>query len=211
MSHKVLELLREIRPSSQKPKKESRPAASWQKNDANLLARHFSPSAPNLAWVSDITEIKADAGIYYFCVIMDLFSRKVIAARLSAGKNVSLPSLTFLDAFHARGRPAGLLFHSDRGSQYTADGFRWLLRSYRVTQSFSSPGVPYDNAPMESFFASLKTEKIHRFQYAGIADLTASLRDYNSFYNHKRRHSSIGNMTPIQTEENYIGFAEKAE
>ena len=156
-----------------------------------------------MAWVSDITEFKTDAGTYYMCAILDLFARRVIGARLSPHKDTSLVLSTFRDAFEARRHPPNLLFHSDRGSQYTAHEFRNLLRDCGVKPSFSAPGVPYDNAPMESFFASLKVEETHRYRYANISDLTASLRDYITFYNEKRPHSSIGNLTPVQAEDNY--------
>lgn len=198
---KVLKLLHEITP--QLPRQQKRAKIDCQSSDVNLLARQFSQSAPNMAWVSDITEFKTDAGTYYLCAILDLFSRRVIGARLSPHKGTSLVLSTFRDAFEARRYPSSLLFHSDRGSQYTAHEFRNLLRDCGVKQSFSASGVPYDNAPMESFFASLKVEETHRFRYAGISDLTASLRDYITFYNEKRPHTSIGNLTPIQAESNY--------
>ena len=198
---KVLKLLHEIDP--QLPRQQKGTKIDWQSSDTNLLARQFSQPAPNMAWVSDITEFKTDAGIYYLCAILDLFARRVIGARLSPHKDTSLVLSTFRDAFEARRHPPNLLFHSDRGSQYTAHEFRNLLRDCGVKQSFSVPGVPYDNAPMESFFASLKVEETHRFHYGGMSDLTASLRDYISFYNEKRPHSSIGTLTPIQAENNY--------
>ena len=198
---KVLKLLHEIDP--QLPRQQKGAKIDWQSSDANLLARQFSQPAPNLAWVSDITEFKTDAGTCYLCVILDLFARRVVGARLSIRKGTSLVVATFQSAFDERGHPASLLFHSDRGSQYTAHEFRNLLLGCGVKQSFSAPGVPYDNAPMESFFASLKVEETHRFRYAGMSDLTASLRDYISFYNEKRPHSSIGNLTPVQAENNY--------
>ena len=199
--HKVLELLHEIAP--QPPSKRECTNTNWQNSDSNLLARQFSPPAPNMAWVSDITEFKTDTGTCYLCATLDLFSRRVIGARLSPHKDTSLVLSTFRDAFDSRGHPSDLLFHSDRGSQYTAHEFRSLLLSCRVKQSFSAPGVPYDNAPMESFFASLKVEETHRYRYANMSDLTASLREYISFYNERRLHSSIGNLTPVQVENKY--------
>ena len=180
---KVLKLLHEIAP--QPPRKRECTKASWQSSDANLLARQFSQPAPNMAWVSDITEFKTDIGTCYLCAILDLFARRVIGARLSLHKDTSLVLSTFRDAFEVRGHPASLLL------------------SCGVKQSFSAPGVPYDNAPMESFFASLKVEEIHRYRYANISDLTASLREYISFYNEKRPHSSVGNLTPVQAEDKY--------
>ncbi len=199
--HKVLELLHEIAP--QPSNKRECTNTNWQSSDSNLLARQFSPPAPNMAWVSDITEFKTDIGTCYLCAILDLFARRVVGARLSHHKDTSLVASTFRDAFAVRCHPSNLLFHSDRGSQYTAYEFRALLLSCGAKQSFSAPGVPYDNAPMESFFASLKVEETHRYRYANMSDLTASLRNYISFYNEKRPHSSIGNLTPVQAEDEY--------
>ena len=132
------------------------------------------------------------------------FKQALVAARLDTQKNADLVCHTFQDAFSARGAPKDLLFHSDQGGQYTGCQFRNLLYNNGVTQSFSAPGVPYDNAPMESFFASLKVEEVHRYRYHGISDLAASVKEYIEFYNHKRPHSSIGNQTPVQAEEIYF-------
>ncbi len=97
-----------------------------------------------------------------------------------------------------------LIFHSDQGGQYRSYEFQSLLLRHKVRQSFSKPGVPYDNAPMESFFASLKVEEIYRYHYTGIRDLTASLRDYISFYNNIRPHTSNGARTPVEAENEYF-------
>ena len=157
-----------------------------------------------MAWISDITTIKTDSGKYHLCVVLDLFARRVIAARLSATADISFVCRTFQDAFYSRGKPEGVLFHSDQGGQYRSCDFQNLLTGHKVRQSFSAPGVPFDNAPMESFFASLKVEEIYRFHYAGISDLTASLRSYISFYNNKRPHTSIGGITPVEAENEYF-------
>ena len=157
-----------------------------------------------MAWLSDITEIQTDSGKFYLCIVLDLFSRRVIAARLSETEGTSLISHTFRDAYDSRRPPQNLIFHSDQGGQYRSLEFRSLLLGHKVRQSFSAPGVPYDNAPMESFFASLKVEEIHRFHYTGISDLTASLRDYIFFYNNKRPHSNNGGRTPAETENEYF-------
>ncbi len=200
---KVLKLLREISPWMQTAQEKSNWPIVWQGSHTNILARDFSPPEPNMAWLSDITTIKTDSGKFYLCVILDLFSRKIIAARLSIKEDASLLCCTFRDAFQTRGRPEELIFHSDQGGQYRSCKFQDLLRSHNIRQSFSKPGVPYDNAPMESFFASLKVEEIHRFHYAGINDLTVSLRDYIFFYN-KRPHSNNGGRTPTETEHEYL-------
>ena len=201
---KVLELLRNISPWTNPPQRKSDCPTEWPCDCINILSRRFSPTRPNMAWLSDITAIQTDSGKFYLCVVLDLFARKVVAARLSETEDTSLISHTFQDAYYSRKPPKGLVFHSDQGGQYRSQEFRNLLLGHKVRQSFSAPGIPFDNAPMESFFASLKVEEIYRFRYAGIKDLTASLRDYISFYNNKRPHTSNGGRTPAETELEYF-------
>lgn len=201
---KVLELLRNISPWTNPPQRKSDCPTEWPCDCINILSRRFSPPRPNMAWLSDITAIQTDSGKFYLCVVLDLFARRVVAARLSETEDTSLISHTFQDAYYSRKPPKGLVFHSDQGGQYRSQEFRNLLLGHKVRQSFSAPGVPYDNAPMESFFASLKVEEIYRFRYAGIKDLTVSLRDYISFYNNKRPHTSNGGRTPTETELEYF-------
>lgn len=200
---KVLELLKEISPCEKPPKKGADHSIDWQVSRTNILARQFSPTKPNMVWLSDITEIKTDSGKCYLCVVLDLFARRIVSARLSAAEDTSLVCRTFQDAFYSREKPEGVIFHSDQGGQYVSHDFRNLLCGHKVRQSFSDPGVPYDNAPMESFFGSLKTEEVHRFLYHGLTDLTDSLKEYLDFYNNRRPHSYIGNLTPVQAEELY--------
>ena len=208
---KVLELLRKISPWASPSQRKDDCLIQWPCNCINILARRFSPPRPNMAWLSDITEIQTDSGKFYFCVVLDLFARRVVAARLSETEDTSLISHTFQDAYYSRRPQKDMIFHSDQGGQYRSLEFRSLLLGYKVRQSFSAPGVPYDNAPMESFFASLKVEEIHRFHYAGISDLTTSLRDYISFYNNKRPHTSIGGRTPVEAENEYFQSASAVE
>lgn len=208
---KVLELLREISPWTDLPQRKDRCSTDWPCDCTDILARQFSQLRPNMAWLSDITAIQTDSGKFYLCVVLDLFARRVVAARLSETEDTSLISHTFQDAYYSRKLPKGLIFHSDQGGQYRSQEFRNLLLGHKARQSFSAPGVPYDNAPMESFFASLKVEEIHRFHYAGISDLTASLRDYISFYNNKRLHTSIGGRTPAEAENEYFQRASAVE
>lgn len=200
---KVLEILREFSPRKKSSPSKANFSTEYPTDPTNILARQFSTPRPNMVWLSDITMIKTDSVKFYLCVVLDLFARRVVAARLSVTEDADFVCRTFLNAFHTRGKPEGIIFHSDQGRQYTSHQFQDLLSSYKVQQSFSAPGVPYDNAPMESFFASLKTEEIYRFRYYGIVDLADSLREYLDFYNNKRPHSSINNLTPVQAEELY--------
>ena len=162
--------------------------------------QNFNPSAPNQVWVSDITYIRVGSRFYYLCIIIDLFARKVIAYRVSPKMNVQLSIDTFQAAWTTRGEPSGLLFHSDRGCQYTAKEFRKLLDGHDVIQSFSAKGHPYDNAVAESFFKFLKLEEINRKTYISLNELQLSLFTYIHFYNAQRPHGSNAYLTPDEKE-----------
>lgn len=172
---------------------------------ANLLKRDFSPEAPNLAWVGDITYIKVADGYMYLCVIMDLFSRKVIAYHVSDSIDADLTLYTFETAYLARKQPKKLLFHSDQGVQYTCSLYREFLKEHNVKQSFSTPGCPYDNAVCESFFHTLKEEAIYHHIYHNVEELYEALEEYIPFYNNYRPHSFIKMKTPSQFETEYFG------
>lgn len=170
----------------------------------NHLKQQFNPKAPNMVWASDITYLKVGSKWCYLCVILDLFSRKVIAWSLSSRIDADLVISTFKQAYAARVVPAGLMFHSDRGSQYTSKAFRDLLDSLDVVQSFSKKGYPFDNACCESFFKFLKHERTNRFTYHSLGELRLDLFDYiESFYNNKRPHGSLDYLTPNQVEANF--------
>lgn len=170
----------------------------------NKLKRLFNQDAPNKYWVSDVTEVKVGKNKFYLCVILDLFSRKVIAYRLSSQNNTQLTINTFKDAFENRNRPKELSFHSDQGSNYTAYEFRDLLRLLRVNQSFSHSGNPYDNACMESFFSSFKREEYNAKQYEYIDELEASVDLYMEYYNNYRPHQTLKNKIPSEFEADYF-------
>lgn len=122
----------------------------------NILQQQFSASRPNEIWVSDVTCFKLNNRYYYVCVILDLFSRKIISYKISKKNSTQLITSTFKGAWTQRNPEPGLLFHSDRGAQYTSHRFQQLLHEHRVVQSFSNSGKPHDNAVAESFFASFK-------------------------------------------------------
>lgn len=120
----------------------------------NILRRQFHADAPNKVWVSDVTCFKVNDHYLYICVILDLFSRKIVSYRISLRNSTQLITTTFRNAYTKRGEPKGLVFHSDRGSQYTSATFRKLLVALGVTRSISQAGRPHDNAVAESFFFS---------------------------------------------------------
>ena len=173
----------------------------------NKLKRKFLADAPNTVWVSDITYAKVGMDFLYLCVIIDLYSRKVVGYSISEYIDMDLVEAAFQSAFSARNRPSGLTFHSDQGTQYTSIEFRTLLKRNGVTQSFSAPGCPYDNAVAESFFASIKKEDFRRNFYKNEDELRTAVDSYIDFYNDYRPHQRLGYLTPNQVEEEFYAAA----
>lgn len=167
----------------------------------NILKQRFNPQSPNTAWCSDITYIKAGGRFYYLCVIIDLFSRRVIAYRISKKIDFKLVSDTFEAALKARNYPKNVLFHSDRGSQYTCAAFRKILDNASFIQSFSAKGHPYDNAVAEAFFKFLKLEEVNRRSYPSFEDLNLAVFQYIHFYNFNRPHSANNFLPPALFEK----------
>lgn len=149
----------------------------------NILQRQFRAEEPNRIWVSDVTCFKINGKYLYVCVILDLFSRKVVAYRVSPKNSTYLITSTFRQAYQSRNAPQSLTFHSDQGAQYTSKTFRKLLRMNKVVQSFSAPGQPHDNAVMESFFSYMKREEIYRTRYKSEQQFAESVDNYVKFYN----------------------------
>lgn len=169
----------------------------------NHLHQEFNQKAPNLVWASDFTYIKINGKWYYLCIVMDLFSRKIIGWHIAGKHDVELTMTTFKKAYKSRDVHYGLIFHSDQGSEYTAFSFRKLLDSLNVVQSFSKKGYPYDNACCESFFKYLKKNLIYRNTYHTLEELNLSVFEYIYRYNVLTPHSSIGYKTPDEYEAEY--------
>ncbi|CAO3439132.1 Transposase [Azospirillum doebereinerae] len=167
----------------------------------NLLDRNFAPAAPNQVWLTDITYVPTDEGWLYVAVVLDLFSRKAIGWAMRDHLRTELPLVALTMALQ-RQRPApGLLHHSDRGCQYASAEDRKALESHGITQSMSRKGNCWDNAPMESFFGTLKSELVHHRRYATREDAKRDLFAYIEGYcNRQRLHSAIGYRTPEQAE-----------
>ena len=170
----------------------------------NRIRQNFTAHSPNQIWVSDVTCFKVKDKYYYICVILDLFSRKVVAYTISKKNSTRLVSSTFKQAVVERGCSRDLVFHSDRGSQYLSHTFQQLLQQYKIKQSVSAPGHPHDNAVAESFFASLKRENLYRKEYKSENTFRAGISEYIQFYNEKRPHRLLKNSTPCQFEEVYF-------
>lgn len=169
----------------------------------NVLQRQFKADEPNRVWVSDVTCFKINDKYLYICVILDLFSRKVVAYRVSPKNSTYLITSTFRQAYQNRNAPQSLMFHSDQGAQYTSKTFCKLLRMNKVVQSFSAPGQPHDNAVMESFFSFMKREEIYRTHYKSEQQFAKSVDNYMEFYNTQRPHSTLNYKTPDQFEAIY--------
>lgn len=167
----------------------------------NVLNQKFNPSAPNKVWVCDFTYIRTAGRFYYLCAILDLFSRKVIAFKLSNKIDTNLAIETVNQAVAARGKSEGIIFHTDRGCQFTSSLFRRHLDNLNMIQSFSAKGHPYDNAVMECFFKYLKKEETDRRTYSSFDELKLSIFEYiHSFYNSFRPHSHNNGLSPDQAE-----------
>jgi putative transposase len=170
----------------------------------NVLDRNFSPAAPNQAWVSDITYIWTQTGWVYLAVVLDLCGRKVVGWAMDRRMEATLVCRALHMAIQIRAPELGLIVHSDRGSQYASEAYRALLAAYGCVGSMSRKGNCWDNAAMERFFLSLKTERVWRRTYANQHEAVADVGDYIvNFYNEKRLHSAIGYMTPNQFEQQF--------
>jgi putative transposase len=167
----------------------------------NILDRQFHAVAPNRKWIADFTYLWTGEGWLYVAAVIDLFSRRVVGWSMSATMTAQLVTDALLMAIWRRGKPDALLHHSDRGSQYTSEQFRTLMEGNGVTCSMSRSGNVWDNAVMESFFSTLKTERTARKTYISRDQARADVVDFiERFYNPKRRHSTIGYLSPIEFE-----------
>jgi putative transposase len=173
----------------------------------NVLDRTFDAAAPNRKWIADFTYVWTAEGWLYVAAVIDLFSRRVVGWSMSAAMTAQLVTDALVMAIWRRGKPDALLHHSDRGSQYTSEQFQRLMVDNGVVCSMSRSGNVWDNAAMESFFSSLKTERTANKTYRTRDDAKADVFDYiERFYNSKRRHSTIGYLSPMEYERK-TGFA----
>lgn len=168
----------------------------------NLLKQEFTASRPDEKWTGDITAIWTYEGWLYLAVVLDLFSRRVIGWAMASHQDETLVEMAFRMALLRRRPEAELLFHSDRGSQYTSDAYQALLAQAQVTVSMSRTGNCYDNAVTESFFGTLKTECVEGSSFESRNQARQAIFEYTEcFYNRVRRHSSLGYKSPVIYEQ----------
>ena len=167
----------------------------------NVIDRNFEALAPNEKWLADITYIFTAEGWLYLAAVLDLYSRKIVGWAMRDHMRTELPLAALTMALQRQRPEPGLIHHSDRGSQYASGDYQKALVSARITPSMSRKGNCWDNAPMESFFHTLKTELVHHKNYATREDAKSDLFQYiEGFYNRQRIHSAIGYLTPEQME-----------
>jgi putative transposase len=168
----------------------------------NILDRQFEAAQPNQKWVADFTYIWTAEGWLYVAAVLDLYSRRIVGWSMSSTMTTHFVTEALMMALWRRGKPDALLHHSDQGSQYTSEQFQRLMIDHGVSCSMSRSGNCWDNAAMESFFSTLKTERIARKTYRTRDEAKADVFDYiERFYNPRRRHSTLGYLSPIAFEE----------
>ena len=170
----------------------------------NRLKETKAPAQPNRVWVTDITYIATVEGWLYLAAVMDLCSRKIVGWATADHLKSSLVKEALSRALASRRPAPGLLHHSDRGVQYASQDYRSLLQLHRIVPSMSAQGNCYDNASMESFFSTLKSELIHRQTWRSHPEVKLAIFDYvETFYNRQRLHSSLNYQSPSEFEEQH--------
>ena len=173
----------------------------------NLLQQNFAAKEPNYRWASDITYIDTQQGWLYLAIVMDLYSRRIVGWSMDRWMNRHLVIDALRMALGYRLPREELIHHSDRGAQYTSDDFRNELDKHGIQCSMSGRGNCYDNAVVESFFGLLKRERVNRVRYRTRDEARTDIFEYiECFYNRKRRHGYVGNISPVDYEQQTIGL-----
>lgn len=180
----------------------ARRGRTFEHIETNKLQRDFHAAQPNQRWVSDITHIPTGEGWLYLATIMDLYSRAIVGWAMDSRPAQALTIEALTMALGRRGQVTGLLLHSDQGAQYRAADYHALMRTNGIECSMSRKGNCWDNAAMESFFHTLKTERTHHYRYRARDEARQSVFEYiETFYNTKRRHSYLNYMSPLDYEK----------
>lgn len=204
--HRVARLMRQAALNASPPRRRVRTTIpSGQVHSVcNLLDRDFTATAPNQKWLVDITAIDTDEGTLYLAGVLDLFSRRLVGWAMDEHMPDELTQEALEMAILQRRPPAELLHHADQGSQYTSDEYQALLARHHMLASFSGVGCCYDNAPMESFWHTLKTELVYRQHYHTRAEAKNAIFAYiEGWYNRQRRHSTLGYLSPAEFEQQF--------
>jgi transposase InsO family protein len=191
----------QLRPVYKRPYRVTTDSAHHKLIAPNVLDGRVDGWRVNQAWVADITYVATNQGWLYLACVMDLASRRIVGWSMSERITADLVCRALSSAYWQRKPAAGLIMHSDRGSQYASASHRQMIKDYRMIQSMSRRANCWDNAAMESFFKTLKVECIHRMRYASRVQARLDIVDWiEGFYNRKRIHSSIGYITPVDAE-----------
>jgi len=175
----------------------------------NLLERKFSVEAPDRVWTGDITYLWTDEGWLYLAVVIDLFSRQVVGFAMSERMTRKLVIDALRMAWFRRRPASGLIFHSDRGSQYASGDFQKQLSIFGMRGSMSRKGDCWDNAVTETLFGSLKVERLHGMRFATRRQAKDEVIDWLRFYNHRRLHSTLGYLSPMAFEKKWLADKER--
>ena len=197
---KIRRIMREngLYPQTKKKWKPYKKAKNEGFYSENKVKRHFLPNRFNTVWAGDITYIPTNLGWVYLAAVLDMKNKEVIGYEVSRNIDSELCKRALSNALALRGKHEGLIFHSDRGSQYSSRAYKRMLQENGIEGSMSAPGCPYDNSCVESFFATLKKELIFRRKYATMEEVKTDLYRYiELFYNRKRLHSTLGYMSPV--------------
>ena len=174
----------------------------------NYLERQFAVTEPNQVWCGDVTYIWTGKRWAYLAVVLDLFARKPVGWAMGERMTKELTGKALFMALRSQRPPAGLIHHSDRGSQYCAYDYRVIQEQFGLKTSMSRKGNCYDNAPMESFWGTLKNESLSHYRFNNRDEAISVIREYiEIFYNRQRRHSRLGNISPAAFREKYHQMA----
>lgn len=166
----------------------------------NWLNQNFNPVGPDQVWAGDITYLKTGEGWMYLAIVMDLYSRRIVGWYISRRMTTDLISRAMMMAYNLRQPPKGLVFHSDRGSQYTSHRYRQLLETYSVRASMGDVGACWDNAVVERFFGSLKHDWIFKIHQPTREHMSKDVAAYMRYYNFERLHTKNGDQSPVNYE-----------
>jgi putative transposase len=194
-----------LRPVYKRPYRVTTDSDHHKPVSPNVLERRFDGWRMNRAWVGDITYVETAEGWLYLACVMDLASRRIVGWSMSDRIKTDLVNQALKAAYWLRKPTAGLIMHTDRGSQYASANHRKLIEDYQMVQSMSRRANCWDNAAIESFFKTLKVERLHRIRYQSRAEAKLDIVDWiEGFYNRQRIHSSIGYRTPVAVESSFM-------